>query len=96
METHYRCKANKAHTFTKDSIKEVVICPTCHNFADKIKEQSHDDSFNTIITAAAVDAIEDTMDYSSTDVSVDAPSSNTNDFSGGGGKMEGAGSSGEW
>lgn len=96
METHYRCKANKNHTFTKDSIKEVVICPTCHNFADRIKEQSHDDSFDTVITAAAIDVIADTMDYSSTDSSSDTPSTESDDFSGGGGEMGGGGASSEW
>jgi len=100
----YQCKSNKNHIFTKETTREMLICPKCHHFADRVHDRAQqeelmkhgtliEDSITTVAAAAIADEV---MDYSSTDSVPDASPSNSDDFSGGGGDMGGGGASGEW
>lgn len=98
MSTVYRCRTNKNHLFKKESLKEVIICPKCHGFADKLSDQQlseykiihHDDNSAVIASISSLneDIIDSIVDSSS--------SSNSSDVSGGGGDFGGGGASDSW
>jgi len=100
MKSTYKCRRNGKHIFTKESNKEREICSQCHGFADKIKETNEDNIDQDILTKSIIaevasTLIDDSVDYSSTDVSSET-SSSSDDFSGNGGDFGGGGASGEW
>jgi len=95
MKSTYKCRRNGKHVFTKESNKEREICSQCHGFADRIKESNEEILTKSITAEVESTLIDDSVDYNSTDISSDIPSS-SNDFSGGGGESGGGGASGEW
>jgi len=107
MNTIYRCRTNKSHLFKKESLKEVIICPKCHGFADKLSPQQlseykiihHDD--NSVVTASTSNLDADIIDsidvVDSSDILSKPSSSNSSDnCSGSGGDFGGGGSSDSW